>query len=103
MRGIPAAGDPFIARIARLVGLPDDIVRRARGRVPKHVFARELRRAKGEILSLYDGTVTRPAPAAPSDDHAGDAALDAAVAAYTSAFHAYAPDAQGYPTDVPDR
>src|SRR3984893_17425760 len=35
MRGIPSAGDPFIARIAQLIGLPDDIVRRARGRVPK--------------------------------------------------------------------
>jgi carboxypeptidase C (cathepsin A) len=103
MRGIPAAGDPFIARIARLIGLPDDIVRRARGRVPKHVFARELRRAKGEILSLYDGTVTRPAPADPSGDHAGDAVLDAAVAAYTAAFNAYAPDALGYHTELPYR
>jgi carboxypeptidase C (cathepsin A) len=103
MRGIPAAGDPFIARVAQLISLPDDIVRRARGRVPKHVFARELRRAKGEILSLYDGTVTRPAPADPSDDHAGDAVLDAAVAAYTAAFNAYAPDALGYHTELPYR
>jgi carboxypeptidase C (cathepsin A) len=103
MRGIPAAGDPFIARVAQLISLPDDIVRRARGRVPKHVFARELRRAKGEMLSLYDGTVTRPAPADPSDDHAGDAVLDAAVAAYTAAFNVYAPNALGYHTELPYR
>ncbi len=103
MRGIPPAGDPFIARIARLVGLSDDIVRRARGRVPKHVFARELRRAQGEILSLYDGTVTRPTPADPSDGHAGDAVLDPAVAAYTAAFNVYAPDALGYHTELPYR
>jgi carboxypeptidase C (cathepsin A) len=103
LRGIPAAGDPFIARIAQLVGLPEDIVRRARGRVPKHVFARELRRAKGEILSLYDGTVTRPTAADPSDDHAGDAVLDPAVAAYTAAFNVYAVDALGYRTEQPYR
>jgi carboxypeptidase C (cathepsin A) len=103
MRSIPAPGDPFIGRIAQLIGLPDDIVRRARGRVPKHVVAHELRRAKGEILSLYDGTVTRPAPADPSDDHAGDAVLDAAVAAYTAAFNVYAPDALGYHTELPYR
>src|SRR5258707_7084809 len=99
LRGIPAAGDPFIARIAQLVGLPDDIIRRARGRVPNHVFARELRRAKGEVLSLYDGTVTRPTAADPADDHAGDAVLDPAVAAYTAAFNIYAPDALRYPTE----
>jgi carboxypeptidase C (cathepsin A) len=103
LRGIPAAGDPFIARIAQLVGLPDEIVRRARGRVPKHVFARELRRAKGEILSLYDGTVTRPTAADPSDDHAGDAVLDPAVAAYTAAFNVYAAEALGYRTEQPYR
>src|SRR5207302_7426668 len=103
LRGIPAAGDPFIARIAQLIGLPDEIVRRARGRVSNHLFARELRRAKGEILSLYDGTVTRPTAADPSADHAGDAVLDPAVAAYTAAFNAYAPDALGYHTELPYR
>ena len=54
MRGIPPAGDPFIARVAHLIGLPDDIVRRERGRVPNRVFARELRRSEGQLLSLYD-------------------------------------------------
>jgi len=103
MKGIPAAGDPFIARIARLIGLSDDIVRRARGRVPNQVFAHELRRAQGEILSLYDATVTRPAGANPSDDHAGDPVLDPAIAAYTAAFDSYAPDALGYRTEEPYR
>jgi carboxypeptidase C (cathepsin A) len=103
LKGIPAAGDPFIARIARLIGLSDDIVRRERGRVPNQVFAHELRRAQGEVLSLYDATVTRPAGANPSDDHAGDPVLDPAIAAYTSAFDTYAPDALGYRTEEPYR
>ena len=59
MSGRPAAGDPFLARITSLVGLPEDVVRRERGRVSKEVFARELRKPQGEILSLYDGTITR--------------------------------------------
>ena len=85
LKGIPAAGDPFIARIAALVGLPVEIVRRHRGRVPDRVFARELRRAQGEILSLYDATQARAAPANPGDDDAGDPVLDPAIAAYTAA------------------
>ncbi len=103
LKGIPAAGDPFIHRIAHLIGLSDDIVRRERGRVPNQVFANELRRAQGEVLSLYDATVTRPAGANPSDDHAGDPVLDLATAAYTAAFDSYAPDALGYRTEEPYR
>jgi len=103
LKGIPPAGDPFIARIAQLIGLSDDIVRRARGRVPNKVFARELRRAQGEILSLYDATVARPAGANPSGDHAGDPVLDPAIAAYTAAFDSYAPEALGYRTEQPYR
>ncbi len=100
LKGIPAAGDPFIARIAALIGLSDDIVRRARGRVPNRVFAHELRRAQGEVLSLYDATVTRAAGADPADDNAGDPVLDPAVAAYTAAFDSYAPEALGYRTEL---
>jgi carboxypeptidase C (cathepsin A) len=103
LKGIPAAGDPFIARVAALIGLPDDIVRRERGRVSNGVFARELRRAQGEILSLYDATVARATGADPADDNAGDPVLDPAIAAYTAAFDSYAPDALGYRTEQPYR
>jgi carboxypeptidase C (cathepsin A) len=103
MSGMPAGGDPFIARTAQFVGLPDEVVRRARGRVPNQLFARELRRAEGEILSLYDGTVRRATRGSPEDDNGGDPVLDPAVAAYTAAFAAYAPDALGYHTELPYR
>ena len=91
------------SRVARLIGLPDDIVRRERGRVPNRVFARELRRAQGEILSLYDATVARAAGANPSDDDAGDPVLGPAIAAYTAAFDSYAPEGLGYRTELPYR
>lgn len=103
LRGIPPPGDPFIARIARLIGLPDEMVRRYRGRVPEHVFAREVRRSEGEIVSIYDATVARPTEANPREDDAGDPVLDAATAAYTAAFDTYAPAALGYRTEQPYR
>ena len=103
LHGIPAPGDPFIARVARLTGLPEDVVRRQRGRVPGQVFARELRRAAGEVLSVYDGTVTRATTADAADDRSGDPVLDPAVAAYTAAFGEYAAAAFGYRTEEPYR
>jgi carboxypeptidase C (cathepsin A) len=101
LRGIPSKDDPFIARVARLIGLPDEAVRQDRGRVPSHVFARELRRPEGEIVSVYDATVARPTEANPRADNAGDPVLDAATAAYTAAFDIYAPAALGYHTEQP--
>ncbi len=103
LKGIPAAGDPFIARVAATIGLPDEIVRRERGRVSNQMFARELRRSEGEVLSLYDATVARATRGNPWDDNAGDPVLDPAIAAYTSAFDTYAPEALGYRTEEPYR
>ena len=103
LRGVPPANDLFIGRIAQLIGLPEDVVRKARARVSGHLFARELRRAQGEVLSLYDGTVTRPSTADPANDNAGDPVLDGSVAAYTAAFETYAADALGYHTEQPYR
>ncbi len=103
LSGIPAAGDPFIARVAGLIGLPAQVVRRERGRVPAQTFVREERRGAGEILSLYDATVGRATTANPWDDHAGDPVLDPAVASYTTAFESYAANELGYHTEQPYR
>jgi carboxypeptidase C (cathepsin A) len=103
LKGVPPADDPFIARIAQLTGLPDGVVRRGRGRVSNEVFAHELRRSQGEILSTYDATITRPTGANPWDDHAGDPVLAPAIAAYTAAFDSYAPEWLGYRTEAPYR
>jgi carboxypeptidase C (cathepsin A) len=98
MTGVPQRGDPFIAKVAALVGLPARIVRRDRGRISGSDFARTIRRAEDKVVSLYDGTV---AEAAPQGHGSGDPVLDPAVAAYTTAFNAYARDWLGYKTDLP--
>ena len=100
MKGVPPPGDPFIAKVAAMIGLPADIVRRERGWVGGAVFAHELRRDHDQVLSLYDATITRPSPANPWDPTAGDPVLQNSIAAYTAAFNAYAPDGLGYHSDL---
>src|SRR5215207_7752433 len=97
------AGKPFIARTVGGIGLPAEIVRRERGRVSNRTFARELRRAEGEVLSVYDATITRPTGANPWDDGAGDPGLDPSVPAFTAAFELYAIQELGYKTEQPYR
>ena len=103
LKGDLAPGDPFIARIADIAGVSEDIVRRHRGRIPRDVFAREVRRAEGEVVSLYDGTITRPARPDEARESGPDPVLQPAVAAYGAAFNAYVADALGYHTDLPYR
>jgi carboxypeptidase C (cathepsin A) len=102
LAGRPAADDPFIAKVAEMTGLPREIVRRWRGRIPHQVFAREIRRAQGEIVSLYDGTIVRPAAAGERENRA-DPLLRPAAAAFGAAFNTYAAEALGYRTDLPYR
>ena len=105
LKGQPSAADPLIARVAQIAGVPADIVRRYRGRIPRHIFAREIRRNQGEAVSLYDSTIA--APAGPEGGEgaggAGDPVLQPAVAAYGTAFNAYLAEALGVHTDQPYR
>jgi carboxypeptidase C (cathepsin A) len=104
LNGQTAPGNPFIARVAEISGVPADIVRRYRGRIPRHIFAREIRRNQGEEISLYDSTIV--APAGPEDEGAGggaDPVLQPAIAAYGTAFNAYLAEALGVHTDRPYR
>ena len=100
LKGQPSAADPLIARVAQIVGVPADIVRRYRGRVPRHVFAREIRRNQGEVVSIYDTAIV--GPAGPEGGRA-DPVLPPAVAAYGTAFNAYLAEALGVHTDQPYR
>lgn len=102
LQGQPPAGDAFIAKVAEIAAVPPDIVRRYRGRIPRQVFAREIRRKEGEVISLYDSEVSRSA--GPEDgDRAADPVLQPAVAAYGAAFNIYLADALGVRTDLPYR
>ncbi len=98
----PSRGDPFIARVARLTGLSEEIVRRYRARVPSHVFAREILRDRGQRVSLYDGTIPQPAPA-DERQGGGDPLLRPVAADFGAAFNAYAAETLGYHTDRPYR
>jgi carboxypeptidase C (cathepsin A) len=71
--------------------------------VDPRTFARELRRPEREILSIYDGTVTRPGTGNPRTDRAGDPILDSSVASLTAAFKSYASGELGYRTEQPYR
>lgn len=103
LKGKPATGDPFITSVAAIAGLPEDIVRRHRGRIPRHVFAREIRRAEREVVSVYDATVARPARGNEEADDLGDPLLQAAAAIYGAAFNAYVAQALAYHTELPYR
>src|SRR6516164_5477859 len=93
LKGEPSPGDPFIAKIADIVGLSEDVVRRYRGRVPRHVFAREIRRSSGEVVSLYDGSIARPARSDEAEQHAPDPLLEPVIAAFGAAVNAYLAEA----------
>jgi carboxypeptidase C (cathepsin A) len=100
LKGQPSVADPLIARVAQIAGVPADIVRRYRGRVPRQVFAREIRRNQGEVVSVYDTTIVGPAG---PEGGRGDPVLPPAVAAYGTAFNGYLAEALGVHTDQPYR
>lgn len=99
---LDAAQDLF-AEVARITGLPVEIVRRQRGRVPMGAFTRELLRDQGRILSIYDGTFTAADPDPGAARIPFDPFLKGTVPTYTTAFAAYAHDALGVRTDAPYR
>ena len=99
LKGQPPMGDPFITRVADLAGVPEHIVRRYRGRIPRSVFAREIRRSQTEVVSLYDSMVARPA-GPEGGEGAGDSVLQPAVAAYGTALNSYLEETLGVHTDM---
>jgi carboxypeptidase C (cathepsin A) len=64
---------------------------------------REIRRPESEVVSIYDGTIARPAGAGGASGEAGDALLRPAAAAFGAAFNAYASEELTYHTDQPYR
>jgi carboxypeptidase C (cathepsin A) len=102
LKGQPSPGDPFITRVAEIAGVPEDIVRRHRGRIPRRVFAREIRRGQGEVVSLYDSMIARPA-GPEGGEGPGDPVLQPSVAAYGTAFNTYLAEVLGVHTDLPYR
>ena len=52
----------ILSRLADVVGLPEELVVRAEGRVGILTFVRELLRDERKILGLYDSTITATDP-----------------------------------------
>jgi carboxypeptidase C (cathepsin A) len=88
--------------VARLTGLPRDIVERNYARIWPSLFIKEFARAHGQVLSRYDGSVSGPDPNPASDYPRGpDPVLDSTVPLWTSAFVQYAQSELGYKTKEP--
>ncbi|HEX5930169.1 MAG TPA: peptidase S10 [Methyloceanibacter sp.] len=87
--------------VAELTGLPVETVRRTFARIPPSLFIKEFDRARGQVLSRYDGSVSGPDPNPASSWPRGpDPVLDATVPLWTGAFVQYAQGELGYKTDM---
>jgi len=99
--GSTQGSDTASDTVARLTGLPVDIVRRNFARILPNVFIKEFDRASGQVLSRYDGSIGGPDPnPASAWPHGPDPVLDSTVPLWTSAFVQYAQDELGFKTDA---
>jgi carboxypeptidase C (cathepsin A) len=99
--GAAQGGEIANDTVARLTGLPVDVVRRNFARIPPSVFIKEFDRANGQVLSRYDGSISGPDPNPASSWPRGpDPVLDATIPLWTSAFVQYAREELGYKTDA---
>jgi carboxypeptidase C (cathepsin A) len=102
--GAEQGGKTASESVARLTGLPLDMVERHLARIPPSLFIKEFNRINGQVLSRYDGSVSGPDPNPASSWPRGpDPVLDATVPLWTSAFVQYAQDDLAYKTDEPYR
>ncbi|PRD42974.1 peptidase S10 [Phyllobacterium phragmitis] len=99
--GLEQGGQRATQRVAEITGLPLELVRRNFARIPTTLFAKEFARAKGDVLSAYDGTI------ATADINPGsaritgpDPVLDRSVPVLTSAFVGYARNELNFQTDI---
>lgn len=86
-----AEGPSILTTVSGFLGLPEDLVRRHRGRIPRRTFARALLQDSGRYVSLYDGAVAGIDPYPSSTSlQADDPVLDTVTALLAPAFGVYA-------------
>jgi carboxypeptidase C (cathepsin A) len=96
----PEERERVLARLADLVGLPEQLVSRAEGRVPINVFARELLRDERKVVGLYDATITVTDPFPDREPFGGpDPTLSGISPAYTMAINRQLRSEIGVETD----
>ncbi|MGC1180479.1 MAG: peptidase S10 [Methyloceanibacter sp.] len=99
--GAEAGGKAASGTVARLTGLPEEVVERHQARIPPSLFIKEFDRTDAQVLSRYDGSVSGPDPnPASSWPNGPDPVLDATVPLWTAAFVQYAGSELGYKTDA---
>ena len=87
--------------VARLTGLPAELVERHQARISPNLFIKEFDHTHAQVLSRYDGSVRGPDPNPASSWPTGpDPVLDATVPLWTAAFVQYAGSELGYKTDA---
>jgi carboxypeptidase C (cathepsin A) len=103
LAGPPPQGDAaqeFYAHVARLTGLPQDVVARSRGFI-RDAYVKNLRAGDHKIVSHYDATFAADDPNPESEAARGpDPFLDGFIHAYGSAFVGYARDELGFKTEM---
>ncbi len=103
LAGPPPHGDAareFYARVARMTGLPQDVVARTRGFI-RDAYVKNLRSGEHKIVSHYDATFAVDDPNPESESARGpDPILDGVVRAYGGAFVGYARDELGFKTEM---
>lgn len=99
--GLESGGRAASQRVAEITGLPLEVVQRSFARVSTGLFAKEFARARGNVLSLYDGLIETGdiAPQSPRE-RGPDPILDRSVSALTAAFTDYVRDELGFRTDM---
>ncbi|TIL36310.1 peptidase S10 [Mesorhizobium sp.] len=99
--GLEQGGRLASPRVAEITGLPLELVKRNFARVSTALFAKEFARAKGNVLSVYDGTIETADVAPESPRPSGpDPVLDRSVPALTSAFVSYVREELKFRTDL---
>ena len=90
----------FYGRVAKLTGIPEDIVTRNRGFLGNS-FVKHSDAGSGEVMSAYDASFAAPDPYPESDyDRGDDAILDGFTRAYGGAFADYARNQLGFRTEM---
>jgi carboxypeptidase C (cathepsin A) len=103
LAGPPLAGEAaqaFYQRVARLTGVPADVVAKSRGFIGD-AFMKNLRASEHRLVSHYDATfaLADPHPEAYANRGA-DPFLDGFIRGYGGAYAAYARDELGFKTEM---
>ncbi|WP_244510026.1 S10 family peptidase [Rhizobium sp. AC27/96] len=103
LAGPPPSGDAgraFYGRVAKLTGIPEEVVARNQGFLGG-VYRKQSDGSGGKVASAYDASFLAPDPYPESEsEHGGDPILDGFVRAYGGAFSSYARDELGFHTDM---